>query len=274
MKIVLFGSRHIHDIAWQLNKNFDLLLLVTTDQGTIQFAASEKIPFTQALSIDSKLISEIKKLKPDIGVVADFGIIIPKVLIDLFPKGILNVHPSLLPLYRGPTPVQTAILNGDRVTGISIIKIDEQMDHGPIVYQEEYEISPNDNADKLLMELFARAGKILPNLLREYVLGNVILSQQNDKKASYTKILTKEDGFVDVNNPPEKRELRRMINALNPWPGVWTRYPLNPKQSLKPLIKLLPGQKIQVEGKRPMSYKDFMNGYPEGKFFLEKLSLI
>ena len=270
MKIVFFGSRHVHDIAWQLNKIFDLLLLVTTDSGTIKFAASEKIPFTRVISIDEKFAQEIKKLKPDLGVVADFGLIIPQDLIDVFPHGILNIHPSLLPLSRGPTPVQTAILNGDKITGISIIKIDEQMDHGPIIYQEEYNIAPDDYSDKLLIELFKRGSKVLPNLLSEYVLGNVNLLEQDDKKATYTKTLKKDDGYIDTKNPPEKRKLRRMINALNPWPGVWTKYKLNDKEVI---IKLHPLGLIHVEGKRPMNYKDFINGYPKGEEFLKKLNL-
>lgn len=273
MKIVFFGSRHVHDVAWQLNNNFDLLLLVTTDSGTIKYAASEKIPFTRVISIDKKITQEIKKLKPDLGVVADFGLIIPQGLIDVFPKGILNIHPSLLPKYRGPTPIQTALLSGDKKTGISIIKIDEQMDHGPIVYQEEYEIAPDDYSDKLYIRLFANASEILPGVLRKYSANKTPLIEQDDKKATYTKQLTKEDGYINLQNPPEKRKLRRMINALNPWPGVWTRLRLNSGGQAK-IVKFLPDNKIHVEGKRPMSYKDFINGYPKGSEFLKKLNLI
>ncbi|MBI2621839.1 MAG: methionyl-tRNA formyltransferase [Candidatus Levybacteria bacterium] len=274
MKIVLFGSRHVHDIAWQLKNNFDLLLLVTSDVRTVNYASSEKIPFTQVLVIDKKFTQQIKKLKPDLGIAADFGLIIPQDLLNTFPKGILGIHPSLLPKYRGPTPVQSAILAGNKITGLTIYKLDQEVDHGPIIYQEELKISPDDYTDKLLIKLFGRAGQVLPEVIKKYLANEGESRQQEDKKATYTKVLTKKDGYIDVTNPPEKRKLLRMINALYPWPGVWTYYPLTPQKSQKTLIKLLPGNIIQVEGKKPMNYKDFINGYPKGKFFLEKLSLI
>ena len=176
-----------------------------------------------------------------------------------------------MPLYRGPTPVQKAILNGDRKTGITIIKIDEKLDHGQILYQEEREILPTDYTDKLLVELFKRSAVILPTLIEKFVSGDITPATQNDKQATYTKSLTKEDGYIDAKNPPEKEKLQRMINALNPWPGVWTKFKLADKEVI---IKLHPLGIIHVEGKKPMSYKDFINGYPKGKFFLEKLSLM
>lgn len=271
IKIVFFGGRHVYDIVLQLNNNFALLLLVTTDSGMARYATSEKIPFTRVISLDKKFVGEIKKLKPDLGVIADFGLIIPQVLMDVFPLGIINIHPSLLPKYRGPTPVQRAILAGNKRTGITIIKIDDQIDHGPILYQEEYESKPNDFTDKLLIELFRKSGQILPNLIKKYAAKDVDLVEQDDKKATYTKVFTKEDGYIDPNNPVEKRKLRRMINALNPWPGVWTKFELSNKEVV---IKLLPNNQIQVEGKKPMSYKDFKNGYPNGEEFLRKLNII
>ncbi len=270
MKIVFFGSRHIHSILQELSDNFDLELVVTTDKGTVNFAKAEGYPYAQVLRIDEKLLTAIKDLEPDLGVVADFGLIIPQELMDIFPHGIINIHPSLLPLYRGPTPVQTALLNGDSVTGISIIKIDEELDHGPIIYQEEYEIKPDDFTEKLLETLFKRAGEILPDLITEFVDGKLNLEVQNDDRATYTNILKKEDGYVDIDNPPEKRKLMRMINALSPWPGVWTKFKLTNKDVI---IKLHPMNYVHVEGKRPMSYKDFKNGYEKGEEFLKKLNL-
>lgn len=271
MKIVFFGSRHVHDIIRELNDNFDLELVVTTDAGMVKYCKSEGLPFAQVLNIDTKLISAIKELEADLGVVADFGLIIPNELMDVFPHGILNIHPSLLPLYRGSTPVQTALLNGDKITGLTIIKIDEELDHGPVIYQEEYEIKPDDFTDKLLIELFRRAGELLPDLITEYVEGKLNLEEQNDDKATYTNSLKKEDGYIDLENPPEKRKLTRMINALSPWPGVWTKFKLTDKEVI---IKLHPMDQIHVEGKKPMSYKDFKNGYEKGGEFLKKLNLI
>jgi len=270
MKIVFFGSRHVHNMLNELSDNFDLELVVTTDAGIVNYAKTEGLPYAQVLKIDEKLLKAIKDLEPDLGVVADFGLIIPQTLMDIFPHGIINVHPSLLPLYRGPTPVQTALLNGDSITGISIIKIDEELDHGPIIYQEEYDIKPRDFTEKLLNNLFTRAAEILPDLITEFVDGKLNLEVQNDDKATYTNILKKEDGYIDLDNPPEKRKLERLINALSPWPGVWTKFKLTDKEVI---IKLHPMNFIHVEGKKPMSYKDFKNGYEKGEEFLKKLNL-
>ncbi len=270
MKIVFFGSRHVHNLLNELSDNFDLELVVTTDAGIVKYAKAEGFPYAQVLKIDEKLLKAIKDLEPDLGVVADFGLIIPQALMDIFPHGIINVHPSLLPLYRGPTPVHTALLNGDSITGISIIKIDEELDHGPIIYQEEYDIKPQDFTEKLLNNLFTRAAQILPDLITEFVDGKLNLEVQNDDKATYTSILKKEDGYIDLDNPPEKRKLEKMINALNPWPGVWTKFKLTDKEVI---IKLHPMNFIHVEGKKPMSYKDFKNGYEKGEEFLKRLNL-
>jgi methionyl-tRNA formyltransferase len=268
--VVFFGGRHVQSIAWQLKQSFNLELIVTTDSEMVNAANVEKIPFTQVLSIEDKFISEIEKLSPDLGVVADFGLIIPKKLIEIFPFGILNIHPSLLPKYRGSTPVQSAILNGDNKTGISIIKIDEELDHGPILYQEERIINPGDTTSYLLSKLFDRSAEVLEDVINNYVEETISLQIQDDANATYTKTFTKQDGFIDVDNPPEVEKLSRMINAFAPWPGVWTKYNLTSKEVV---IKLLPNEEIQVEGKKSMTYKDFKNGYEKGEEFLKKLNL-
>jgi methionyl-tRNA formyltransferase len=271
MNVVFFGGRNVISVADSLDSSFDLNLIVTTDSSMVRLAITNKIPYTQVLEIDQKLITEIKKLDPDIGVVADFGLIIPEELIDVFPYGILNIHPSLLPKYRGPTPVQSALLNGDSKTGVAIIKIDEQLDHGPVLYQEERTINPGDSTPYLLQQLFQRAADVLPDVINSYVDEEIPLQIQDDEIATYTKQLTKKDGYVDVENPPDIDELNRKINALAFWPGVWTKYTLTSKEVI---IKLHPNGIIHVEGKKPMSYKDFKNGYEKGEEFLKKLGLI
>jgi methionyl-tRNA formyltransferase len=271
MRIIFFGSRHASAIPFELRIDHELQLIVTPDPHMVKLAVTEKIPYTQILEINQKFISEIYKLEPDVGVVADFGLIIPEDLINVFPNGILNVHRSLLPKYRGPTPVQTAILNGDEVSGLSIIKIDEHLDHGPIIYQEEYKFEDDDNTGVVLDKLFRRSAELLPDLINRIAKGEISQTEQDDNLATYTKSLKRNDGYVDSENPPEKDRLIRMINGLHPWPGAWTKYTLNNKEVI---IKLHPKGIIHVEGKRPMSYKDFANGYPEGKVLLQKLSLI
>jgi len=271
MKVIFFAGNNTYiPISEALRFNFDLELIVTTSSIVIKSAQLTGDNYTQVLNIDDKLISEIKKLDAGIGIVADFGLIIPNELIDAFPYGILNIHPSLLPKFRGSTPVQSALLNGDSKTGISIIKIDEALDHGPILYQEEVAINPGDTTPYLLKKLFERSAQVLPDVIDNYVDEEITLHVQDDDQATYTNQLTKQDGYIDINNPPEVDELNRRINALAFWPGVWTKFALTSKEII---IKLHPGEVIHVEGKRPMSYKDFKNGYEKGEVFLKKLGI-
>lgn len=272
IRIVFFAGRNsFHPISLALIRSFDLSLVVTTDSKILESVKILKTPYTRVLSIDEKLINEIKKLEPEVGVVADFGLIIPPELIAIFPHGIINIHPSLLPKYRGPTPVQSALLNGDTKTGFTIIKIDEKLDHGPILFQEQVIINPDENTPSLLKNLFERSAEILPPLIDSHLENETILEIQDESKATYTKQLTKQDGFIDIENPPSSEKLNRMINALAIWPGVWTKYNLTEKEVI---IKLHPGEIIHVEGKKPMNYKDFKNGYEKGEEFLKKLALI
>lgn len=272
LKVVFFAGRNSYaPISSIFNDTYDLLLVVTTDSSIVKGAQLLKQNYTQVLNIDKKLISEIEKLEPDLGIVADFGLIIPQDLIDVFPLGIINIHPSLLPKHRGPTPVQTALLNGDSKTGLTIIKIDDELDHGPILYQEEKIINPDETSPNLLKNLFERSAQLLPDIIDNYASEELVLHFQEEDKATYTRQLTKQDGYIDVNNPPSREELIRKINALAFWPGVWTKYTLTSKEVI---IKLHPNEIIHVEGKRPMNYKDFKNGYEKGEEFLKKLNLI
>ena len=252
MKVVFFGSGDfITPVTETLKKNFELVQIVTP-----QIELSEKA---------------------DVGIVASYGKILQKEIIDSFPHGILNIHPSLLPKYRGPTPVQTAILNGDKITGVTIIKIDEEVDHGPILAQKEIEIKENETSESLLKKTFAAGAKMLPKVLSNYIKGEIKLSSQNDSKATFTQHLTKEDGYIDlqkVSNSLEienwKLKIARMVRAYYPWPGVWFKTKLGEQNRI---VKLLPEKKIQVEGKKPMTYKDFINGYKEAEGILSKLGV-
>jgi methionyl-tRNA formyltransferase len=266
MKIVIFGSsKYMIPTIKTLNHNFDLALVVTTEKNTADavpaFCAENKIPFLPVSSLKEKeIVEEIKNQKATVGVLGYFGLILPDEVLSIFPKGIINIHPSLLPLYRGPTPVQTAILDGRKETGVSIILLDSQMDHGPILIQEKVDINPDDTTHSLHEKLFTKGAELIQRTLHEYLTGNLAPSEQNHDEATYTKHLNKIDGQIDINNPPDKEKMDRMIRAYFPWPTVWTTVRVKGK-ALR--VKLLPDQKIQVEGGKPMSYKDFINGYPE-----------
>lgn len=276
MSVVFFGSsKYVLPIIDVLNKNFGLELVITTEktetEPVIAFCKINKIPYLSVKNKDELKSLIINHKSLSLGVVADFGVIIPKEILNLFPKGILNIHPSLLPKYRGSTPVQTAILNGDKKTGVTIIKLDEHVDHGPIMAQETEQIDPADSSQILLEKLFQKSADLLIKVLNDYESGKTELKEQDHKNSTYTKILKRDDGYIDISDSIEINEIERKIRAYFPWPGVWTQIIINDKLVR---IKFLPNKKIQVEGKKEMSYKDFINGYPNGKALLEKLSLI
>jgi len=279
LKAIFFGSsKYVIPIIESLRKNFDLKLVLTTEhlafQGdaleapVINYCVENKIPYRSVSNLsDHNTKYLILNTKSPVAVLADFGLIIPKDILNAFPKGIVNIHPSLLPKYRGPTPVQTAILEGVKVTGVSIIKLDNEIDHGPILGQEKEEILESDTAETLYKRLFQKGANLLLKVLPDYLRGSLNLTAQNHKEATFTKPLTRQDGYLNVSNATTTvTKTDTMIRAYHPWPGVWTRLRLGSGGQAKlKIIKFLPDKKIQVEGKKPMSYKDFKNGYPNLK---------
>lgn len=197
-----------------------------------------------------------------LGVVASYGRILTKEEVNTPKFGLINVHPSLLPMYRGPSPIQAAILNGDKISGITIMKIDEKMDHGPIIYQESLELSDSDNFDILSKKMFRRSAKILPQIIKDFTAGRIKPKSQKHSQASYCPLLTRQSGFFKISNPP--KNLDKTIRAYYFWPGVWTKW--NGK-----IVKFYPDNKIQMEGKKIMPIKDFLNGYPN--FPLKSITL-
>lgn len=252
MKIVFFGSSSfIAPVLSVLKQNFEVL---ETFKSPDQDIDAEKL----------------RSSNPDLFVVASFGKILKNEILEIPRLGSINLHPSLLPKYRGASPIQSAILNGDDKTGITIIKMDEEMDHGPILFQKEEEIREEDTFDSLSKRLFQMGADNLVITINDYISGKLKPTAQDDSKATFTKILSKNDGFVDIDNPPPTNKIQLMIRAYFPWPGVFVRTNLGEKEKI---IKLLPEDKIQVEGKNPMSYKDFINGYKEGENILKKLDI-
>lgn len=285
MKVVFFGSsKFVIPILDVLRKNFDLALIITTEnpksnltasQGetlepsVINYCTQHKFSYLSLQQFNNSITKQLKFINASVGILASFGALVPKEILNAFPKGILNIHPSLLPKYRGPTPVQTAILNGKKVTGVSIIKIDDKIDHGPLLGQEKEEILPADTSESLYKRLFEKGANLLIKVLNKYIEGNLKPSPQNHKKATFTKPLTRQDGYLDVSNAwTAVTTIDRKIRAYFPWPGVFMKLKINNKELR---IKLLPDKKIQVQGKRPVSYKDFINGYPGAKNILSML---
>jgi methionyl-tRNA formyltransferase len=290
MKIIFFGTpKEVVPILETLNKHFDVVAAITTpDQksGRKQiltsspikdFAQEKNIQIITPQQFNNETIEQLNNLKPDLFVVAAYGKIIPNDILAIPKHGTINIHPSLLPHYRGPTPLQTALLNGDTKTGITFMQMDKEMDHGPILHQIPFSLETTDTFGWLMQNTFSQAAQILPHIIEEYTSGKLKPQQQDHTKATYTKKIEKQDGYIDLSmveklNPLEienwKLEIAQKIRAYYPWPSVWTKISLRNKDIV---IKFLPKTQFQVEGKNPMELKDFLNGYPEMKETIEKL---
>jgi len=225
----------------------------------------------------TNLKTKLKRLKPDLFVVASYGLIIPGETLEIPAKGALNVHPSLLPKYRGATPIQAAILSGDAETGVTVMLMDERMDHGPVVAQERITLDPAETLATATVKLARLGGELLVKTIPDYLKGEIIPQPQNHEEATYTKLLKKDDGKIGWGSSNEKIE--RMLRAYQPWPGVWTTVgemteqldrELNNQRHKNLKLKILAAHlengaividTLQVEGKRPISFQDFIKGY-------------
>jgi len=255
IKIVFFGSDPwaIH-VLKALEEKFEVLVVVTASNSAVA-NYFKGVVFTPNELDSDFLASRLSPLASDLFIVASYGKIIPKSILDIPKYGALNVHPSLLPRYRGPSPVPATILNGDKETGVTIIKMDAEVDHGPIISTRKISLSRQEDFTTLINKLFRVGAEALIEIIPDFVGGKVKLQQQDHKKAVYCKRMKKEDGCFDINFPPEPEKLDRMIRAYDPWPGVWTRWDNR-------IVKFYPGEKMQMEGKKILSLKDFLNGYP------------
>ena len=237
------------------------------------------------------VVAHLTSFSPVVGVVVSYGKLIPAEVLALFPRGILNLHPSLLPKYRGPSPVQTALLHGERMTGASIMLLDAEMDHGPVLEQEEYVIAPTDTSASLRERVGRLGAQLLVRVLCEYLEGRLQPFQQDHSQATFTKIITRQDGQVDWSKSAE--EIERRFRAYFPWPGIFTHWqgkrlkiaklsvaeaktrattdvlPGTVVQAEKHVILVRCGQgsvelhRVQLEGKPETVAYDFARGYSQ-----------
>jgi methionyl-tRNA formyltransferase len=232
MKVVFFGSSSfsvppLQSIASRIScivtrkakpKGRGYLL---EDTEVRREAINLQLPVIEIDSFKDESIKKLESLRPDFFVVASFGLIIPKWALEIPSIGPINIHPSLLPKYRGPSPIQLTLLNGDGETGITIMRINEKMDAGNILYQETMVVEPADNAITLSERLSKRSGEILPGFLDEVSVNGLRegLVQDHDK-ATYTPILTKEMGSIDWSKSATGILLQ--ARAFVAWPTAYT----------------------------------------------------
>ena len=180
---------------------------------------------------DDAALQSLVQFNPDLIVVTAFGQILPAAVLEIPPHGCLNVHTSLLPRHRGAAPIQWAILEGDRETGVTIMQMDEGLDTGGIIAMERTVIDPSDNAQTLHDRLAAMGAKLLVESLPGYLSGELQPRPQPDEVATYARKIKKTDGRIDWGEPAYM--LLRRIRAFTPWPGVFTEMPMADLPRLK-----------------------------------------
>ena len=230
----------------------------------------------------SEVREDIERLKPEIMVVVAYAHRIPYWLLTLPPMGVLNVHASLLPKYRGASPVAAALLNGDSETGVSIMRLSEGWDTGPVLRQRVIPIEPEDNAGSLTNRLADLGAELLLEVMELRVRGMITARRQREDQASYAPRLSKDDGWIDWAKPATR--LEREVRAFNPWPGSFTSWAgkrlkvlraraLPAGQSAPPGfvgegLRVQTGEGellldcVQLEGRGPTEREDFLRGHP------------
>ena len=220
---------------------------VATPTPVAVFGDDLGIPVITPERLDRGATEEIHGVGADVFVVVAYGRFIPAELLSLPRLGVVNIHPSLLPKHRGPSPVATAILDGDRHTGVTIMLLDEGMDTGPILSQSQLiEIGPRERCDSLTERLFDVGTQLLPRALNELDSGELVPRRQDDSAATVTRLIRKSDGDIDWRLPADLIE--RMNRAYHPWPGTSTTWRGQP---LKVLDVELTNDSLQRVGLEP-----------------------
>jgi len=181
------------------------------------------VPVLQPAKIrDLALIEQLRKLAPEICVVAAYGKILPETVLNIPPKGCVNVHASLLPKFRGASPIQWAIASGESVTGVCLMKMDAGLDTGPILSCREVPIGPRETFGSLQRTLANVGGELIRQVLPGYLRGDYVPTPQPAQGVSHAPLLKKEDGRLDFTRSADELELR--IRAFDPWPGSFTTF--------------------------------------------------
>ena len=275
-KIVFFGNTKYSVIdAEALHKSFGLSAVVTipdrigqrrqiTSSPAKIFAESQKIPVIEADKLTPEIIKDIKEYQPDFLVVAAYGLILPKSLLAVPSYSPLNVHHSLLPKYRGPSPAPAAILNDEKESGVSVIIMTDRVDAGDILKQIRYDIKPDETTDSLLTRLNILGSQAVIEVVERFIEKKINPEKQDETKATYTKKLSKEDGLLDLNADPYTNWLK--FRAFGFWPGSFyfanhsgkkIRVKITDAKYESDAFQIL---KVLPEGKNEMSYKDFKRG--------------
>lgn len=224
-------------------------------------------------------LDDVRNCSAQIGVVVAYGKLLPENVLAHFTYGIVNVHPSLLPTWRGPSPIQAALLAGDTTTGVTIMLVDSGMDSGPILSQHTYDIKPTETADELHDILAAKGATALIQTISGYIRGDLSPVPQSESAAgsaagsvvSYSSIIKRTDGKITGQDDPV--EIMRKLRAYTPWPGVYGMWHnkrlkiiaahIDDTTAVQPKLIV---DELQVEGKPVMSFQDFRQGHSDFTF--------
>lgn len=216
---------------------------------------------------DGAFTETLKGLNTDVFIVASYGKIIPEAVLSIPKHKTLNVHPSLLPIYRGALPVQSMILENEAHPGVTIMELDKEMDHGPIVVQKEIKPERWPLAEEDAKDFFGReGGTLLASILPDWISGKISPKPQNHAEATYTKKISKEDGLLDLSGDPLKNYLK--VLAYHRWPKAYFFDDYNGKKirvivteaAFDKNTKTLTLVNVIPEGKKEMSYADYLRG--------------
>jgi methionyl-tRNA formyltransferase len=308
-KIVLWGTPSLAVAIADNILNWTKIVAIITTPDTPQgrkkiltpsplkiFAQEHQIPVFSPDKINTdKTVELLKNLKTDIWLVIAYGKIIPQAILDIMPNKVLNIHPSLLPQYRGPSPIQASLRNGDTKTAVSLMQLDHLMDHGPIIAQEEIDISPTDTYIELEQKIIDTSTKILKEVLPKFITGHISPQTQDDKQASIVSMVQKQDGQINWQTHTSQ-DIINLYRAYIIWPQVYTYLNTGKKVifeqiELEPInthSKLQAGHwqfdntqnriiigtnngniaitKLKIEGKNSSDAKSFANGYKDTYF--------
>ncbi len=295
MKIVFMGTPEFASTILESlarDSNIEILAVVTQPDKKVGRKAIMTPPavkvIAQELEIEviqpkdkEEIIEELDGIDADFFVVVAYGMILPEEVLEMPKHGAINVHASLLPKYRGASPIQESLLHGDKQTGVSIMQMDEKLDHGDIHLVRRIEIERDDDLQTLTNKLASLSAEIIPTALND-ILGNELPAlAQDHSKATYCSKIKKEDGKIDWSKNAE--EIFNMIRAYNPWPAAHTEFNGKKLKILEAesseenietgkfilqdgILKIgakngaIIPSRVQLEGKKEMDVKDFING--------------
>lgn len=313
--MVFFGSGKFARILFKklLNQGLKIDLVITSPASQsqdkpadliAQIAAEHKIPALRPTDLDYKFVQELEKYKPQAGLLTDYAKIIPPPVLNVFPKKLLALHPSLLPAYRGPAPVQYALLNGDIETGVTLFITQESVDTGPIIARKKLNILPDDNTGTLFEKLSDLGAGLVAKTFPQWLKGEITPKPQDEAFATLTKKITKQDAQIDWELPDI--DIFNAVRAYNPWPLAFTFWE---RQNKKIRLQILEAQmdpnlghsqtnkqpgavflapnkepgvscgqgalilkKVRFPGKDDITGQDLINGYPDiiGSQFLSE----